>query len=154
MQNVETLTDLLWLTRPLAQEIEKTIERGLEGTGITVRMRVLLDLLARDGSLSVPDLASELGLKRQSVQVMINDTHAAGLTEKRENPRHKRSSLIVLTAAGADTITEIRAREAELFEEIGARLHAQDIDTALSIGLHLFGAFRRENNGAKTEPVS
>lgn len=145
MKNTESLFEFLWLSRPLMQQVEQAVERGLDGTGLTVRMRAVLEILAQDGSLSVPDLARRLEIKRQYVQVMINETHAAGLTEKRQNPRHKSSSLIVLTSAGADLISEVRERERTLVAEIGARLAQKDVETALSVAQHCHSALRQRN---------
>ncbi len=144
--NKETLlADFLWLSRPLMQQVEQTIETGLKGSGLSVRTRSVLELLVRDGSMTIPDLAHHLDIKRQYARVLISETNLAGLTEKRENPRHRRSFLVVLTAAGADLITEIQTREAAMLTELASRLSPQDIDTALSVAQHCYSALRQRN---------
>ncbi|UYV38588.1 MarR family winged helix-turn-helix transcriptional regulator [Rhodobacteraceae bacterium D3-12] len=145
MSKAESLYDFIWMTRPLVQQIEETVETGLLGSGLTVRMRAVLEVLARDGSSSVPDLAHALEIGRQYVQLMVNDCLAAGMVVKRPNPRHKRSPLIVLTREGGDLITTIRAEEMARLEQIAKRLSIKDIDTALSVAQHVLSAFRHLN---------
>lgn len=145
MTKADSLYDFIWMTRPLVQQVEATVEAGLEGTGLTVRMRAVLEILARDGSSSVPDLAHALEIGRQYVQLMVNECLAAKLVEKRPNPRHKRSPLIVLTREGGDLITVIRAEEMARMERIAERLRPEDIDTALSVAQHVLSAFRHLN---------
>ena len=141
----DPLFDFLWLSRPLMQQVESAVERGLRGTGLTVRMRAVLEILARDGPLTVPDLARHLEIQRQYVQVMVNETHVAGLTEKRANPRHKSSGLIALTARGSDMIDHVRRAEARLVADLSRRLEPRDIDAALSVARQCHSLLRHRN---------
>lgn len=145
MSKADSLYDFIWMTRPLVQQVEEAVETGLIGTGLTVRMRAVLEVLAREGSSTVPDLAHALEIGRQYVQLMVNDCLAAGMVVKRPNPRHKRSPLIVLTREGGELITTIRAEELERMEQIAKRLSLKDIDTALSVAQHVLSAFRHLN---------
>ncbi|WP_338154966.1 MarR family winged helix-turn-helix transcriptional regulator [Sulfitobacter mediterraneus] len=107
------------------------MERGLEGSGLTVRMRAVLEILADGGAATVPDVAQRLEIKRQYVQLMINDTHAAGFTEAVPNPRHQRSKLIALTEAGQRLITQVMEREKELLQTIGSDLPEDELAITL-----------------------
>lgn len=133
MTDTEQLYQIIWQSRPLMQAAEATVEHGLDGTGITVRMRAILEILQRQGALTVPDLARALDIQRQYVQVMVNETCNAGLTEKQQNPRHKRSFEITLTQAGADLISAVLARETALVAELSSQFTPQDIATTLRV---------------------
>ena len=73
------LYELIWNTRPLLQRIERAVQRGLEGTDLTVRMRAVMEILGRDGAQTVPALARALEIQRQYVQIMVDETTAASL---------------------------------------------------------------------------
>ena len=133
MRKSEQLYRLIWLSRPLMQAAEARVERGLDGTGLTVRMRAVLEILHAHGSANVPELAIKLEIKRQYVQLMVNETLAAGLTVGRTNPRHKRSTMIALTPKGQSLIEEVVMREKRLVEQLGAEIDASDIETALQV---------------------
>lgn len=133
---MHNLKNFLWLSRPLMQRVEAKIDADLAGTGLTVRMRAVLEILADHGPLPVPDIAHALEIQRQYVQVMVNDTLAAGLTEKRTNPRHARSPLIALTKTGQTLIDEVLAKEAKTVAALADGLREEDIATALRVARH------------------
>lgn len=131
----QNLHQLIWMSRPLMQAAEACVEAGLGGTSLTVRMRAVLEILAKYGAQTVPDIATKLEIKRQYVQVMCNETLASGLVEQRANPRHKRSPILALTDQGRSLIEDIIAKEMSLVDEIGADLSEDDIATALRVVL-------------------
>lgn len=133
MTRADQLYQIIWQSRPLMQAAEAIVERGLDGTGLTVRMRAILEILQRHGGLTVPDLARALDIQRQYVQLMVNETCNAGLTDKRQNPRHKRSYEITLTQAGTDLISEVLARETALVEQLSHHFTEQDVATTLRV---------------------
>jgi DNA-binding MarR family transcriptional regulator len=127
------LHNLVWMSRPLMQAANACVEAGLEGTELTVRMRAVLEILRRHGDQTVPDIAARLEIKRQYVQLMVNEVLAGGFVEQRANPRHKRSLLMALSDQGRDLIDGIIARELALMQTIGAELNDEDIATALNV---------------------
>ncbi|WP_120503642.1 MarR family winged helix-turn-helix transcriptional regulator [Sulfitobacter mediterraneus] len=131
MNHLQQLYQVIWQSRPLMQAAEAAVERGLEGSGLTVRMRAVLEILADGGAATVPDIAQRLEIKRQYVQLMINDTHAAGFTEAVPNPRHQRSKLIALTEVGQSLITQVMQREKELLKRIGGDLPDGELEITL-----------------------
>ena len=133
MLEAEQLYKLIWMSRPLMQSAEAVVERSLEGTGLTVRTRAVLEVLLAHTEITVPDIAQKLEIKRQYVQVMVNETLAEGLTIKRENPRHKRSTLIALTPKGQTLIAEAVEREMTLVRALAIELDTADIETALRV---------------------
>ena len=48
MINAKQLYKLIWMSRPLMQSAEAAVERGLEGIGLTVRTRAVLEVLLAD----------------------------------------------------------------------------------------------------------
>lgn len=136
------LHHLVWMSRPLMQAAEACVEAGLQGTELTVRMRAVLEILRRSGDQTVPDIAVRLEIKRQYVQLMVNETLASGFVEQRTNPRHRRSPLLALTDRGRDLIDNIIARELALMKTVGADLNEEDIVTALNVVLVVTGRLK------------
>ncbi len=129
----QQLYELVWMSRPLMQAAEARVEKGLEGTDLTVRMRAVLEILRSDGDLAVPDIAARLQIKRQYVQLMVNETLASGFTEQLPNPRHKRSVLLRLTEKGRTLIDDAITREMDLMQAIGTDFSAEDVSVALKV---------------------
>lgn len=125
------------MSRPLMQAAEACVEAGLTETGLTVRMRAVLEILRRHGDQTVPEIAARLEINRQYVQVMVNETLASGLVAQQPNPRHQRSPLLTLTAHGGALIDDIIARELALMETIGADFNEADIATASKVVIAL-----------------
>ena len=129
------LHELVWMSRPLMQAAEACVERGLDGTPLTVRMRAVLEILETYGSQTVPDVAAKLDIKRQYVQLMVNETLAAGFIEQRSNPRHKRSPLLGLTDEGRELIKHIISKEMEVMEHLDIGFDEDAIASALQVVL-------------------
>jgi DNA-binding MarR family transcriptional regulator len=115
------------------QAAETCVEAGLKGTGLTVRMRAVLEILQRHGEQTVPDIAAKLEIKRQYVQVMCNETLASGFIAQRANPRHKRSPIMELTDDGRNLIDALISKELKLMQGLGANLSDEDVFTALKV---------------------
>lgn len=131
----QDLYQLVWMSRPLMQAAQDSVEQGLAGTGLTVRMRAVLEVLRSEGVLAVPEIAAKLHIQRQYVQLMVNETLASGFTMQLPNPRHKRSPLLTLTDAGHALIDGVVAREMDIMKAIGAELSEADVSTALRVVL-------------------
>lgn len=135
IMKAQNLHHLIWMSRPLMQAAEARVDAGLAGTGLTVRMRAVLEILHRHGDQTVPEIAARLDIKRQYVQIMCNETLASGFIAPRANPRHKRSPILALTDHGRSLIEGIISQEMALMDDIGATLSSQDIATALRVVL-------------------
>jgi DNA-binding MarR family transcriptional regulator len=61
--------------------------------------------LDREGDLSSSDLARELGITVQTVNVLVKALETAGLLRRSRHPSHGRILLAELTAAGRRAIT-------------------------------------------------
>jgi DNA-binding MarR family transcriptional regulator len=63
--------------------------------------------------LTVPGIAREMGLTRQSVQRTVDVLEGDGLVEYQNNPAHLRSRLVAMTAEGRKTYDAISKRQAD-----------------------------------------
>lgn len=149
MNKTSSLYALIWLSRPLMQAAESLVEANLQGTGLTVRQRAVLEILLAQGPLSVPDLARALHIQRQYVQVMVNETQAEGLTGHAENPRHRRSRLITLTPHGESRITAIRDAEMTRVTRMAEGFEAGELAVATSVAERLLAAMQAEKEGQR-----
>jgi len=133
MKQSDQIFRLMWLSRPLMQRVERLVRLGLEGTGVSVRMRAVLEILDEKGPLTVPDLAHDLQIQRQYVQVMVNEVLAEGLMERKPNPRHRSSQLIALTPLGQGIISKVIARERQTAELMAEEFSDDEIAIALGV---------------------
>lgn len=86
-------------------------ERVSATAGQTHSRRMVLQ--AAGERATVPDIARRLGLQRQSVQRVADDLVADGLARYEDNPHHRRSRLLVATAAGRSALEEIQSAHRE-----------------------------------------
>ena len=66
-----------------------------------------------DGRRTVPEIADRLGLARQSVQRVVDELERESLVRFVDNPAHRRSRHVELTAAGRRVADELFERRAE-----------------------------------------
>ncbi|GIE36463.1 MarR family transcriptional regulator [Actinoplanes italicus] len=127
------LYDVLRHVRPLVLNSARVVEAALQGDGLTVGMRAVLEMLAEQGPLTVPDIAERLDLARQGIQRHVNDLMALGCVESRVNPAHRRSVLIATTGAGTALFARIRADELSRLDRMAAGCTDEEIATALRV---------------------
>jgi len=89
---------------------------GEEARGATRRW--ILRSLQRNGPQSVPALARARSMRRQSVQPIVDLLVADGFVELARNPAHKRSSLVVLTNAGALLVDRMDRVDAQVLGSV------------------------------------
>jgi len=80
--------------------------------GLTAALRAMLEHLSQAGPQTVPQVAREKSVKRQSIQELVDQLRERGLVETMENPAHRRSGLIKLTRNGQQLFKEVQRREA------------------------------------------
>ena len=145
MRKAASLYQLVWLSRPLHQQVEQAVESLLAETPLTVRMRAVLEALQEEGASSVPDVARALKIKRQYVQRMMNEVVEAGYVTPHENPRHKRSPQFALTETGEALIFDVRAREQKTMHAMATRFTEDEIATALKVTKAVLEQFTAHN---------
>jgi len=98
---------------------------------ITLGMRAVLEFLLVNGAATVPGIARRRHVTRQHVQGLVNALLALGLATLGENPAHRRSGLVQLTAEGRRTIERMRRREREFFRRAGPGVPAGEMKGAV-----------------------
>jgi DNA-binding MarR family transcriptional regulator len=93
---------------------------------ITVPIWRVLAIVRRQ-PMTVSAIAVYLGLKRQSVQVTVNQMKKKGLIILKINPNHKKSFLISLSAKGQKKIEKIYTYQKKVTE-----VFVKDLDLSFS----------------------
>ena len=100
------------------------------GHGVTPPMRAVLEFLQARGPTPVPRIARSRGVSRQHIQSIVNELLHEGLVELRDNPAHRRSCLVALTAAGGATIAGIRDTERTVLGDAFSDIEADAVRAA------------------------
>jgi DNA-binding MarR family transcriptional regulator len=106
---------------------------------VTAPMRAVLEFLQARGPTPVPRIAGSRGVSRQHIQTIVNELLHEGLVELRDNPAHRRSCLVALTAAGDATIAGIRDTERSVLGDAFSDFATADVRAAT----HTLRAVRR-----------
>ena len=104
-------THLFDEARLLSKAVRDWSETLHEGVGLTAVMREVLELVLLGEASTVPAMARARSVSRQQMQQQVNALLGRDLVERRDNPAHKRSSLIGLTDKGRALVENMRADE-------------------------------------------
>jgi len=86
-----------------------------------------------DGPLTVAQIARNMGLKRQSVQRLVDVLSEQGILIFEGNPHHRRAKLVRLTEAGRckyDQISEIQTR---WVNSVSGNLDVKELNAAVAL---------------------
>ena len=106
--------------------------------GLTASLRAVLEHLDERGPQTVPQIAEEKSVRRQSIQALVDQLHEADLVTTKANPAHRRSVLVSLTREGGTVFAKVRKRERAKLQEILQDLEDEDLATAVRV----LGTFR------------
>ncbi len=113
-------------------------DRLTKPLGLTsARWQVLGAIEAR--SLSVAQIARNMGLARQNVQRLADILEKEGIVEYALNPDHKRAKLVCLTQRGRRTVKEIGHLQVTWANQTTAGVSLTEIQTAIEV-LHKLGS--------------
>jgi DNA-binding MarR family transcriptional regulator len=115
---------ITWLIRRLFRAMGQRANEQLSGRGLTAADRAVLEFLSTADGLAVPEIAARYQVSRQHIQVTVNRLLAKGLLTTRENPKHKRSVLIALTARGRKVFASILDEDLATIEQWFAEMPA------------------------------
>jgi DNA-binding MarR family transcriptional regulator len=133
MTKAEKMTALTQAVRAAFNRL-KALSDDLHGDGeVTTAMRAVMETLSSAGPMTVPQIARTKGVTRQHIQMLADALVAAGLAAVKDNPAHRRSSLIALTEKGRRTFAKMAAREAPLIEELGWEFDAPELERATAV---------------------
>jgi DNA-binding MarR family transcriptional regulator len=147
MQNAEVshepepLYDVVRRIRPLNRLLVASVDDRLDGTGVTIGTRGVMEQLADGGPQTVPQIARALGVGRQFIQRVVDAAVAEGLLELELNPVHLRSSLVELTPHGRATFRRLFAEEQRVLRRAVLRLDPRDVRACIKVLDHLTRAF-------------
>jgi len=123
--------EITWLIRRIFRQMGRVASESLEEFGITAADRAVMEFLYPNEALSVPAIAERYDVSRQHVQVTVNALMQEKLLKKEPNPRHKRSDLISLSAAGKKLFRRIRKQDAVLVENLFADIPERQLSATL-----------------------
>jgi DNA-binding MarR family transcriptional regulator len=105
-----------------------------EGVGLTsARWKVIGVIALSNGGVTVPGIGRALGQSRQAVQRITNVMRDDGLLIYQDNPRHKRSALVVLTDQGLQIYNALRAVQDPWALDNTQDIALQDLENALRL---------------------
>jgi DNA-binding MarR family transcriptional regulator len=119
---------IIWLIRRLFRALSQKSSENIEAFGISVADRVVMEFLYPDKRLSVPEIAEQYNVSRQHVQVTVNSLLDSGLVVTKENPRHKRSPLIMLNAKGRELFGAIFKKDEEAIDILFSHVSKKSIN--------------------------
>jgi DNA-binding MarR family transcriptional regulator len=126
MQENDTY-EITWLVRRLFRAMAGKADEYLAELGITAADRAVLEFLSAGEVLTVPEIAARYHVSRQHVQVTVNRLADKALVTTRQNPRHKRSALIAISASGKRLFARIRRREDAIIDRIFGDIPGRDL---------------------------
>ena len=118
---------VIWLIRRLFRTLSQKSNENLEGFGISVADRAVMEFLYPDKMMSVPEIAEQYKVSRQHVQSTINSLLAAALVVAKENPRHKRSPLMMLNPKGRELFKAVLKKDEEVIEILFSHISQSNI---------------------------
>lgn len=142
MQAGERLYDVLRLVRPVHQLSARLVTDRLAGQDMTMPMRAVLERLHDDGPATVPQIARDLFITRQGVQTVVDEARGLGFVELHDNPAHRRSRLVTLSASGRTAYADVHRGELEDLTRTAAEMDPHDIEAAIRVLGRLAPAIR------------
>ena len=126
----DSLDELFDQVRLLWHVLVQTTERLHEDEPVTLGMRAVLEFLARQGPTAVPEIARSRQVTRQHIQALVNDLLELRLVSLDDNPAHRRSALVRLTAEGQRAIDRMKRRERQFLERLKLEARPDDLRRA------------------------
>ena len=100
---------------------------------VTTAMRAVMETLSASGAMTVPQIAKLKGVTRQHIQLLADALCEASLAVVKENPAHRRSSLIALTEKGKRAFAKMQSREVPVIEVLAGDFDALELERATAV---------------------
>jgi DNA-binding MarR family transcriptional regulator len=104
-----------------------------QAADLAVSARRVLQVLAHEGALTVPQIGRMLGTSRQNIQVIVNRLKIDGLVDVILNPAHERSVLVEATQSGKSLVTPSTEEETQLFGQLISRFSSSEVAAATEL---------------------
>ena len=109
-------------------------ETDLDGIGLTRSRNLLLGIVIRAGQpLTIPQICHEMGQTRQGVGRLVSLLVKDGFLEYRDNPLHRRSMLVAVTAKGEKAHRLARERHLQRTHALPFPVAEADLETACQV---------------------
>jgi DNA-binding MarR family transcriptional regulator len=118
--------DFLVQLRRTQHAVRNRLDADLAATGLTMPQYTVLAALDREGDVSSSDLARELGMTAQTVNVLVKGLETASLLRRRRHPNHGRILLAELTPAGRRALKRGYAVGKDVQDRVLSGLRASD----------------------------
>ncbi|MCW9014677.1 MAG: MarR family transcriptional regulator [Gammaproteobacteria bacterium] len=130
MENIQhsSLLQVVLNTQQLAIKLSAIYSSFYRKHGINAGQKSLMDVLADNGPLTVPQLATHKQVSRQHIQSIVNHLKDKYLVELVENPAHKRSVIIQLSKQAEQQLKQIKVVEDRLHTVIADRFLQEDLE--------------------------
>ncbi|RDV43865.1 MarR family transcriptional regulator [Leifsonia sp. ku-ls] len=122
-----------FLVSQLGLASAQAFSAALAPLGLTPNRYGILVHVARQEGRTQQELATVLGLHRNSMVSLIDDLEQRGLVERRRHPTDRRAYAIHLTPSARDVLTAATRLADEQEEAMLGRLDAEDRATLLAI---------------------
>ncbi len=107
-------------------------DRLTRDSGLTSARWQVLGALS-EGPLTAAQVARNVGLKRQSVQRLVDVLEEEGVVRFEDNPHHLRAKLIRMTEAGERKYAKVMAIQTAWVNRLSRGLKNADVQTALQV---------------------
>lgn len=112
--------------------------RLVEDIGLTPAWwQVLGALVLSPVPLTVPQIARNMGLARQSVQRVVDVLLEKEFVQLEDNPHHRRAKLVAITSSGEQVYEQAQERQHPWAAKLTAGLSRDDIVAALGVLKHV-----------------
>lgn len=101
--------------------------------GLPVGGKLVMEVLARHGTKTVPQIARTRLTSRQNIQVLVNRLVTEGHVNLLPNPAHKRSPFVQLTEQGRVAVERLLETEAGFEQKLRTELSKGDVLTATEV---------------------
>jgi DNA-binding MarR family transcriptional regulator len=115
-----------YLMARLGQASSRLFQQALEPTGLHPRDFGVMNIVSQQPGITQQGLHTKAGIDPSSMVSIIDELERLGLAERRRNPEDRRARAIYLTAAGQDTLEELRRVAGKLQREFFGALTAEE----------------------------
>ena len=135
------------LTRPLLRNITNRVEADLEGSGVSVGQRAVLEVLLNVGQATAPEITKLLQVKRQLVGRVLKELVEQGALTTIANPKHQTSHFYCLSPNSKKLIETIRSKEMADIDRFAERFTAEEIRAYYDIQTAINAEFSSDDDG-------
>jgi DNA-binding MarR family transcriptional regulator len=120
-------------TRRLFYRLRAASAHAHGSNDVTAGLRGVMQAIADAGAQTGPQMARARLVSRQHIQVLVDELVERKLVELVNNPAHKRSKLVRLSAQGRRVFERMRRRERRVFTELDLPIGEREVRKASRI---------------------